>query len=61
MARDRRVSVTDRCNLRCTYCMPAEGLPWRPTAEMLTDEVVGRLGDLTALYGREPVVSSGGN
>ena len=30
VARDLRVSVTDRCNLRCTYCMPAEGLPWLP-------------------------------
>ena len=38
VARDLRVSVTDRCNLRCTYCMPAEGLPWMPKAEMLTDE-----------------------
>ena len=28
VGRDLRVSVTDRCNLRCTYCMPAEGLPW---------------------------------
>ncbi|HZA05382.1 MAG TPA: GTP 3',8-cyclase MoaA, partial [Propionibacteriaceae bacterium] len=31
VARDLRVSLTDRCNLRCTYCMPAEGLPWLPT------------------------------
>ena len=38
VARDLRVSVTDRCNLRCTYCMPAEGLPWMPKDEMLTDE-----------------------
>ena len=38
VARDLRVSVTDRCNLRCTYCMPAEGLPWLPKPEMLTDE-----------------------
>ena len=29
-ARDLRVSLTDRCNLRCTYCMPAEGLDWLP-------------------------------
>jgi GTP 3',8-cyclase len=34
--RDLRVSVTDRCDLRCTYCMPAEGLPWLPTDEVLT-------------------------
>lgn len=38
VATDLRVSVTDRCNLRCSYCMPAEGLPWMPKAEMLTDE-----------------------
>ena len=38
VARDLRVSVTDRCNLRCTYCMPAEGLPWLAKPEMLTDD-----------------------
>jgi GTP 3',8-cyclase len=43
VARDLRVSVTDRCNLRCTYCMPAEGLPWMPKAEMLTDEELLRV------------------
>ncbi len=37
VARDLRVSVTDRCTLRCAYCMPAEGLPWLPRAELLTD------------------------
>ena len=37
VARDLRVSVTDRCNLRCTYCMPAEGLPWMAKDEMLSD------------------------
>src|SRR5689334_3287463 len=36
VARDLRVSVTDRCNLRCRYCMPAEGLPWLAKPEMLT-------------------------
>ena len=30
VATDLRISLTDRCNLRCTYCMPAEGLPWMP-------------------------------
>lgn len=40
---DLRVSLTDRCNLRCTYCMPAEGLNWLPKAEVLTDEEVVRL------------------
>ena len=43
VARDLRVSVTDRCNLRCTYCMPAEGLPWLPKDEMLTDEELLRI------------------
>ena len=42
-ARDLRVSLTDRCNLRCTYCMPAEGLSWLPTGETLTDDEVVRL------------------
>ena len=42
-ARDLRVSLTDRCNLRCTYCMPAEGLEWMPTADTLSDSEVIRL------------------
>ena len=37
VATDLRLSLTDRCNLRCTYCMPAEGLPWLPRADILTD------------------------
>ena len=37
---DLRVSLTDRCNLRCTYCMPAEGRAWLPRAEVLTDDEV---------------------
>ncbi len=43
VARDLRVSVTDRCNLRCTYCMPAEGLPWMVKSEMLSDEEMLRV------------------
>jgi cyclic pyranopterin phosphate synthase len=43
VATDLRVSVTDRCNLRCSYCMPAEGLPWMPKPEMLTDEELLRV------------------
>ncbi|WGX99599.1 GTP 3',8-cyclase MoaA [Nocardioides sp. QY071] len=42
-ATDLRVSLTDRCNLRCTYCMPPEGLDWMPTDEQLTDDEVVRL------------------
>jgi GTP 3',8-cyclase len=40
---DLRVSLTDRCNLRCSYCMPAEGLDWLPSPEVLTDDEVVRL------------------
>src|SRR5699024_1872652 len=43
VARDLRVSLTDRCNLRCTYCMPAEGLEWMATEHTLNDEEVIRL------------------
>jgi cyclic pyranopterin phosphate synthase len=43
VATDLRVSLTDRCNLRCTYCMPAEGLDWLPRAELLTDDEMVRL------------------
>ena len=43
MATDLRVSLTDRCNLRCNYCMPAEGLDWLPTEQTLTDDEVVRL------------------
>ena len=42
-ATDLRVSLTDRCNLRCAYCMPAEGLPWLPKPELLTDAEISRL------------------
>ncbi|MFL6062502.1 MAG: GTP 3',8-cyclase MoaA [Marmoricola sp.] len=42
-ATDLRVSLTDRCNLRCSYCMPAEGLDWRPHEEVLTDDELVRL------------------
>ena len=43
VATDLRVSLTDRCNLRCSYCMPAEGLAWLPTEEVLTDDEVVRV------------------
>ncbi|MEV4654506.1 GTP 3',8-cyclase MoaA [Micromonospora sp. NPDC049301] len=43
VARDLRVSLTDKCNLRCTYCMPAEGLPWLAGPELLTDAEIVRL------------------
>ncbi|MDA2807532.1 GTP 3',8-cyclase MoaA [Nocardiopsis suaedae] len=43
VATDLRVSLTDRCNLRCTYCMPPEGLEWLPKPELLTDDELHRL------------------
>ncbi|QZN84889.1 GTP 3',8-cyclase MoaA [Cellulomonas sp. C5510] len=43
VARNLRVSLTDRCNLRCAYCMPPEGLPWMPRGSLLTDDEVVRL------------------
>ena len=42
--RDLRLSITDRCNLRCTYCMPAQGLQWLPTPDLLTTAELTRLG-----------------
>jgi cyclic pyranopterin phosphate synthase len=42
-ATDLRVSLTDRCNLRCTYCMPEEGLPWLAKPDLLTDDEIVRL------------------
>ena len=43
VATDLRISLTDRCNLRCSYCMPAEGLEWMPREEQLTDDELVRL------------------
>ncbi|PWI43576.1 GTP 3',8-cyclase MoaA [Streptomyces sp. ICBB 8177] len=43
VATDLRVSLTDRCNLRCTYCMPEEGLRWLAKPELLTDDEIVRL------------------
>ena len=43
VATDLRVSLTDRCNLRCSYCMPAEGLDWLPDESVLTDDEIVRL------------------
>ncbi len=41
--RDLRISVTDRCNLRCRYCMPAEGMDWLPRTDLLTYEEIERV------------------
>ena len=43
IATDLRVSLTDRCNLRCTYCMPPEGLDWLPKSEQLSNDELSRL------------------
>ncbi|MGO9750003.1 MAG: radical SAM protein [Solirubrobacteraceae bacterium] len=64
---DLRVSVTDRCNFRCQYCMPAEGLPWVEHADILRFEeiirIVALLGELgvhdVRLTGGEPLVRRG--
>src|SRR5436305_14152566 len=40
---DLRVSLTDKCNLRCSYCMPPEGLDWLPAPELLTDDEIVRV------------------
>ena len=57
---DLRVSVTDRCNFRCQYCMPAEGLPWLERAEILTFEEIARLVALFAEMGVSDVRLTGG-
>ncbi len=63
--RDLRISVTDRCNFRCTYCMPAEGMPWLPRHDLLTYEELARVAricveqfgfDGIRLTGGEPTV-----
>jgi len=62
-----RISVTDRCNLRCTYCMPEEGVPWRPHDEILRYEEIETIVRAAAelgitkvrLTGGEPLVRAG--
>src|SRR4051794_23877471 len=58
--RDVRVSVTDRCNFRCQYCMPAEGLPWLERAGVLTFEELERLVALLARMGVRDLRLTGG-
>jgi cyclic pyranopterin phosphate synthase len=60
-ATDLRVSLTDRCNLRCTYCMPPEGLDWLPNEAILTnDEIVRLVGIAVTHLGIEEVRFTGG-
>jgi GTP 3',8-cyclase len=57
---DLRVSVTDRCNFRCQYCMPAEGLPWLEREAILTFEEIAQLVGLLASMGVHDVRLTGG-
>jgi cyclic pyranopterin phosphate synthase len=57
---DVRVSVTDRCNFRCQYCMPAEGLPWLERADVLSFEEITRLVGVLARMGVADVRLTGG-
>ena len=57
---DLRVSVTDRCNFRCQYCMPAEGLPWLDREEILTFEEIERLVRVLAEMGVTDLRLTGG-
>src|SRR5215469_16174963 len=57
---DVRVSVTDRCNFRCQYCMPAEGLPWLERSEVLRFEEIARVVSLLAEMGVHDVRLTGG-
>jgi GTP 3',8-cyclase len=55
-----RISVTDRCNLRCTYCMPHEGMIWKKREELLTYEEILRLGKIFAAMGIAKIRLTGG-
>jgi len=55
-----RISVTDRCNLRCVYCMPESGLPWIPKPEILTYEEIVRIVEAGASVGLRSVRLTGG-
>lgn len=60
VARDLRVSITDRCDLRCTYCMPAEGLDWMARSDTLTAEEIERLVGIFAEAGIRSLRVTGG-
>jgi cyclic pyranopterin phosphate synthase len=61
VVRDLRISVTDRCNFRCVYCMPAEGMKWLPRAEILTFEEIERIARLFVEHlGVESIRLTGG-
>ena len=59
--KDLRISITDRCNLRCSYCMPAEGMAWLPRTEVLTYEEIARVARLCVeRFGFEAIRLTGG-
>ena len=60
VATDLRISVTDRCDLRCTYCMPAEGLDWLPAEELLRFDEIERLARVLVGLGVRTVRLTGG-
>lgn len=60
IADDLRVSVTDRCDFRCTYCMPPEGIRWMPRAEILTFEEIDRLAGVFMSLGVRTIRLTGG-
>ncbi|GCE49588.1 cyclic pyranopterin phosphate synthase [Thermosporothrix hazakensis] len=55
-----RISITDKCNFRCTYCMPAEGLPWLKKAEILSYEEIVRISRVAVNMGIEQIRLTGG-
>lgn len=55
-----RLSLTDRCNLRCTYCMPPQGIDWTPRADILTTDEIVRLGRIFVGLGIDKVRLTGG-
>jgi len=58
--RDLRISVTDRCNLRCVYCMPAEGMAWLPKEQLLTYEEIARFARVCLELGVTGIRLTGG-
>jgi cyclic pyranopterin phosphate synthase len=61
VVRDLRISITDRCNLRCSYCMPAEGMDWLPRTEVLSYEEIAKVARLCVeRYGFEAIRLTGG-
>ena len=59
-ATDLRISVTDRCNFRCRYCMPPEGLPWLEPEKLLSFEEIARLAGLLVAQGISSIKLTGG-